>query len=105
WKDPQGVMAVYRLVAQELPETQLALIGAMASDDPEGWDIYTKVRTTAAQDPRIHILTDLNGIGAHEVNAFQRVADVVIQKSIREGFGLTVSEAIWKGTPVVGGNT
>jgi trehalose synthase len=105
WKDPQGVIAAYRLVKEQLPEVQLALVGAMADDDPEGWEIYNAVRADATGDPDIHLLTNLNGVGAHEVNAFQRVADVVVQKSIREGFGLVVSEAVWKGTPVVAGNT
>jgi trehalose synthase len=77
----------------------------MATDDPEGWRIYETVRAAVEGDPDIHVLTNLNGVGAHEVNAFQRVADVAIQKSIREGFGLVVSEAFWKETPVVGGNT
>jgi trehalose synthase len=105
WKDPWGVIKAYRLVKQELPSVQLALIGFMAGDDPQGWGIYNSVRGEAEGDPDIHILTNLNGVGAHEVNAFQRVADVVIQKSVREGFGLVVSEAVWKGTPVVAGNT
>jgi trehalose synthase len=105
WKDPQGVIEAYRLIKKELPQTQLALIGSMAADDPQGWEIYNVIQAEARADPDVHILTNLNGVGAHEVNAFQRVADVVIQKSIREGFGLVVSEAVWKGTPVVGGNT
>ena len=105
WKDPWGVIAAYRLVKQELPTIQLALVGAMAEDDPQGWEIYNSVQAEAKEDPDIHILTNLNGVGAHEVNAFQRVADVVVQKSVREGFGLVVSEAVWKGTPVVAGNT
>ena len=105
WKDPWGVIKAYRLVKEKLPSVQLALIGFMADDDPQGWEIYNSVRAEAEGDPDIHILTNLNGVGAHEVNAFQRVADVVIQKSVREGFGLVVSEAVWKGTPVVAGNT
>ncbi len=105
WKDPQGVIEAYRLVKQDLPQIQLALVGAMAEDDPEGWDVYNSIREVAALDADIHIFTNLTGVGAHEVNSFQRVADVVIQKSIREGFGLVVSEALWKGTPVVAGNT
>jgi trehalose synthase len=105
WKDPWGVIKAYRLVKQELPSIQLALIGFMADDDPQGWEIYNSVRAEAEGDPDIHILTNLNGVGAHEVNAFQRVADVVVQKSVREGFGLVISEAVWKGTPVVAGNT
>jgi trehalose synthase len=77
----------------------------MADDDPEGWEVYNRIRAEADGDADIHVLTNLNGVGAHEVNAFQRVADVAIQKSIREGFGLVVSEAVWKETPVVGGHT
>jgi trehalose synthase len=105
WKDPQGVIDALRIVRRELPQTQLALIGSMAADDPEGWEIYNLIRREVEGDPQIFVLTNLNGVGAHEVNAFQRVADVVVQKSIREGFGLVVSEAVWKGTPVVGGDT
>lgn len=105
WKDPWGVIAAYRLVKRELPETQLALIGVMAEDDPQGWEIYSSLRAEAEGDPDLHLYTNVTGVGAHEVNAFQRVADVVVQKSIREGFGLVVSEAVWKGTPVVAGNT
>jgi trehalose synthase len=105
WKDPQGVINAYRLVKQDLPQIQLALIGAMAEDDPEGWEVYKAIRKEQEKDADLHILTNLTGVGAHEVNCFQRVADVVVQKSIREGFGLVVSEALWKGTPVVAGNT
>ena len=79
---------------------QLALVGSMASDDPEGWDFFNATIAHADGDPDIHILNNFNNVGAIEVNAFQSHADVVIQKSTREGFGLTVSEAIWKGAPV-----
>lgn len=105
WKDPQGVIKAYRLVKQDLPQLQLALIGAMAEDDPEGWEVYNIIREEQKKESDLHIFTNLTGVGAHEVNCFQRVADVVVQKSIREGFGLVVSEALWKGTPVVAGNT
>lgn len=105
WKDPQGVIDAYRLVKQDLPQLQLALIGAMAEDDPEGWQVYDLIRSKQGDDPDLYIFTNLTGVGAHEVNCFQRVADVVVQKSIREGFGLVVSEALWKETPVVAGNT
>ena len=103
WKDPLGVIDAYRLVTAERPDVQLALVGSMASDDPEGWDFYNSTLEHAAGDPDIHILNNFNNVGAIEVNAFQSLADVVIQKSTREGFGLTVSEALWKGRPVVGG--
>jgi trehalose synthase len=105
WKDPQGVIDAYRLIKQDLPQLQLALVGAMAEDDPEGWEVYKVIREKQGKDPDLHIFTNLTGVGAHEVNCFQRVADVVVQKSIREGFGLVVSEALWKGTAVVAGNT
>jgi trehalose synthase len=103
WKDPLGVLAAYRLVREEIPELQLALVGSMALDDPEGWEVYGQVAEHAADDPQIHLYTNLTGVGNVEVNAFQRLSEVVVQKSIREGFGLVVSEALWKGTPVVAG--
>jgi trehalose synthase len=76
----------------------------MASDDPEGWDYFNSTIAHADGDPDIHILNNFNNVGAIEVNAFQAQADVVIQKSTREGFGLTVTEAVWKGRPFIGGN-
>jgi trehalose synthase len=104
WKDPLGVIDAYRVVKEQRPEVQLALVGSMASDDPEGWDFFNATIAHAAGDPDIHILNNFNNVGAIEVNAFQSHADVVIQKSTREGFGLTVSEAIWKARPFIGGN-
>jgi trehalose synthase len=103
WKDPLGVIDAYRLVKQEVPEVQLALVGSMATDDPEGWDFFNATVAHADGDPDIHILNNLNNVGAIEVNAFQSHSDVVMQKSTREGFGLTVTEAIWKGRPFIGG--
>ena len=103
WKDPLGVIDAYLLVREEVGDLQLALVGSMASDDPEGWDVYRQVSEVADQDPLIHIYTNLTGVGNVEVNAFQRLSEVVVQKSIREGFGLVVSESLWKGTPVVAG--
>ncbi len=103
WKDPLGVLAAYRLVREEIPDLQLALVGSMALDDPEGWEVYTQVAEHAADDPLIHLYTNLTGVGNVEVNAFQRLSEVIVQKSIREGFGLVVSEALWKQTPVVAG--
>jgi trehalose synthase len=104
WKDPLGVIDVYRIAKKEFPELQLVLVASMASDDPEGWDWYERTVRRAGEDFDIHILSNLNGVGNVEVNAFQRAARVVIQKSVREGFGLVVSEALWKGRPVVAGN-
>jgi trehalose synthase len=104
WKDPLGVIDAYRLVKAERSDVQLALVGSMASDDPEGWDFYNSTLAHADGDPDIHILNNFNNVGAIEVNAFQSLSEVVVQKSTREGFGLTVSEALWKGRPFIGGN-
>ena len=103
WKDPLGVIDAYRSVKAEHPEVQLALVGSMAHDDPEGWEFYDQTVAYAAGDPDIFILSNLNNVGAVEVNAFQVHSAAVIQKSIREGFGLTVTEALWKARPTVGG--
>jgi trehalose synthase len=103
WKDPLGVIDAYRMVRQTHPEVQLALVGSMAHDDPEGWDYYNRTVAHAAGDPDIFILSNLNNIGSVEVNAFQVHSAAAIQKSIREGFGLTVTEALWKARPTIGG--
>jgi trehalose synthase len=103
WKDPLGVIAAYRLAREEVPGLQLALAGSMALDDPEGWEIHREIQRASLGEPLIHVFTNLTGVGNIEVNAFQRLSQVVVQKSIREGFGLVVSEALWKGTPVVAG--
>jgi trehalose synthase len=86
-----------------VPKVQLALVGSMATDDPEGWDFFHQTFSYADGDQDIKILNNLNNVGAIEVNAFQSQADVVIQKSLREGFGLTVTEALWKGRATVAG--
>src|ERR671916_835031 len=104
WKDPLGVIDAYRIVKERVPDVQLALVGSMASDDPEGWDFFNATLAHADGDPDVHILNNFSNVGAIEVNAFQSLADVVIQKSTREGFGLTVSEALWKGRPFIGGD-
>src|SRR3954463_7337395 len=104
WKDPLGVIDAYRIVKEQLPEVQLALVGSMATDDPEGWDFFNATIAHAEGDPDIHILNNFNNVGSIEVNAFQSQSDVLVQKSTREGFGLTVTEAIWKARPFIGGN-
>jgi trehalose synthase len=101
WKDPLGVIDAYRMVKEQIPEVQLVLIGSMAHDDPEGWDYWYKTVNYADGDRDIFLFSNLTNVGAIEVNAFQSIADVVIQKSIREGFGLVVSEALWKARPLV----
>lgn len=103
WKDPLGVIDAYRAAKEEVPDLQLVLIGSMAHDDPEGWDYWYKTVNYASGDQDIFLFSNLTNVGAIEVNAFQSLADVVIQKSIREGFGLVVAEALWKGRPLVAG--
>jgi len=105
WKDPLGVIAAYRLVRRHVPDLQLALFGAMALDDPEGWEVYRQVMKEKGGDPLIHVHTNLTGVGNFEINALQRTSRVVMQKSIREGFGLVISEALWKNTPIVASDT
>jgi trehalose synthase len=103
WKDPLGVVEIWRRVREQHPDLQLALVGSMATDDPQGWDIYQQVQREARGEDGFYLFTDQMGVTHHEVNALQRVADVVVQKSTREGFGLIVSETLWKGTPIVAG--
>jgi trehalose synthase len=103
FKDPLGVIQAYRLVKKH-HDLQLVLAGGRATDDPEGEMVLEEVRQAAQDDPDIHVL--LLPPDAHlEINALQRAAAIVLQKSLREGFGLTVAEAMWKGKPVIGGCT
>jgi len=104
WKDPLGVIDMYRIVKKEIKDAQLVLIASMVNDDPERWEYYEKTARHAGEDYDIHLLSNLNGVGNLEVNAFQRASDVIIQKSVREGFGLMITEALWKGKPVVAAN-
>jgi trehalose synthase len=105
WKDPWGVIDAYRMVKREQPNVQVALLGVIAAqDDPEAFSIFDSVAQYAGDDPDIHLFTDGRQVAEAEVAAVQTAADVIIQKSLREGFGLSVTEALWKGTPVVGGN-
>src|SRR2546425_8154353 len=102
WKDPLGVIDTYRKAKEEVPDLQLAMVGSLAHDDPEGAEYLERTRVHTLSDPDIFLFTNLDGVKDREVNAFQRVSTVVIQKSLREGFGLVVAEALWKGVPVVG---
>ena len=108
WKDPWGVIDAYRLARNAHPGLQLALLGlSQANDDPEGEQVLNSVRDYAQSDPDIHLFFSPVGLPATNdeiVNALQTHSQVVMQKSIREGFGLTVSEAMWKGKAVIGGN-
>jgi trehalose synthase len=103
WKDPIGVIEAYRLVQEEIPDVQLVLAGSMATDDPEGFHYWELANEARAGDNNVHLLSNIQQIGNVQINAFQRAADVVLQKSLREGFGLTVAEGLWKGRPVIGG--
>ena len=100
WKDPSGVIDVYRKVKEEI-DCQLVLCGSMATDDPEGQEVYDRIHKKVNGDDDIHLIVDAPDI---MVNSIQRAADVILQKSLKEGFALTVSEALWKETPVVGSN-
>ncbi|WP_048149511.1 trehalose synthase [Palaeococcus ferrophilus] len=102
WKGVFDAVEVYRRVKERIPEVQLLLVGVMAHDDPEGWVYFEKTLRNIGEDYDVKVLTNLIGVHAREVNAFQRASTVVLQMSIREGFGLTVTEAMWKGKPVVG---
>ncbi len=100
WKDPLGVIEVFKKV-KEVKDVRLILCGSMASDDPEGYRIYEEVKKKAKkliENGDVILITSENNI---LVNVLQRVSSIIIQKSTREGFGLTVTEALWKGTPVV----
>jgi trehalose synthase len=103
FKDPVGVVRAYRMAKAFGPPLQLVLAGGTASDDPEGEEVMAEVTSAAQDDPDIHVL--LLPPDAHRtINAIQRLSTIVLQKSIKEGFGLTVTEALWKGKPVIGGD-
>ena len=103
WKNPWQVIDVYRLVKQQLPSVQVAYVGAMeAADDIHAMEILKDIQAKADGDPDIHLLYDPAVIKHPEVNAFQRYSSVILQRSIREGFGLTATEAMWKYQPVIG---
>ena len=101
WKNPLGVIDTFRKVREKVEDVQLVLIGSFAHDDPEGAEWYEKTVKYAESSKDVHILTNLDGVGDVEVNAFQRSFSVALQLSIKEGFGLTVSESLWKEVPVV----
>lgn len=104
FKDPVGVIEAFRLAREFIPGLQLVLAGGTASDDPEGQAVYCEAESAANGDSDIHLL--LLPPDAHRtINALQCSADIVLQKSLREGFGLTATEAMWKGKPVIGGDT
>jgi len=101
WKDFCGVIDIYDLLRKDFPELQLVLAGGGAGDDPEAWLCYQRTMAYAEGKGDIRILWGQNGVGSPQLNALWQAASVVVQKSIREGFGLVVAEALWKGCPVV----
>lgn len=100
WKDPLGVIDCFRRLKPDNPDLQLAMLGNFADDDPEGLVMYDRVVVAAQGTPDVHIILGLTDL----VGPFQQMSTVVLQKSLREGFGLTATEALWKGTPVIAGN-
>jgi len=109
WKDPLGVIETYRLAKKKIPDLQLALVGFfLARDDPEAERIYKRAKKKTEKDPDIFLFANREILGSLKVhvfvNAIQVASDIILQKSIRESFGLTVSEAMWKEKPVIGGN-
>lgn len=104
FKDPLGVIQAYKMAKKFIPTLQLVLAGGGATDDPESEIVLSEVREAVANDPDIHVLL-LPGDAHRTINALQRAADIVLQKSLKEGFGLTVTEAMWKKKPVIGGDT
>lgn len=109
WKDPLGVIQAYYYAKNDIPGLQLALVGIIeAQDDPEAIEIFEHVKKHAIGDPDIFLFSDPKALGSVSnemlVNAVQTASDVVVQKSLKEGFGLTVTEAMWKGKAVVAGN-
>lgn len=104
FKDPLGVIQAFKIVKKYVPAAQLVLAGGGATDDPEGAQVLEEVQESAAGESDIHVLL-LPPDSHRTINALQRASDIVLQKSVKEGFGLTVTEAMWKGKPVIGGDT
>lgn len=108
WKDPLGVIKAYYLAKNKIPDLQLALVGLiLAQDDPEAIKIFEKVKKHAKGDPDIFLFSDIKKLNIENdvlINAFQIASDAILQKSMKEGFGLTITEAMWKEKPVIGGN-
>lgn len=100
WKDPEGMIKIFKIIKRKV-DCQLILAGSMATDDPEGQEIFENLEKLVEQEKDIHLVINASDI---LINALQRVSSVVVQKSLKEGFAITVSEALWKGTPVVTSN-
>lgn len=103
-RDPIGVIDIYRLVSREIPDVQLVLITFISSNDPNAWKFYEKTLRYSGEDYNIHVLTNMNGAGSIEGNAFQRAANIILKRSLTDNFGVVVMEGIWKEKPVVASN-
>jgi len=102
WHDPVGLIEAYQAIKGDVPGLQLVLIASMVSEDPEVGAYYQRVAQYCQQDPDLFVLSSLNNVGNIEMNAFQRASNIVVQKSLRKGFALWLSEALWKERPVIG---
>jgi trehalose synthase len=105
WKDPLGLIKCYFLAKDAIPDLQLVIISSLTLDDPETFSTLHLVDAEASKDVDIHVYTNIDGVGDLEVNAFQRTCTLGIRKSLREGFGLSIAEMLWKGKPVLGSHT
>jgi trehalose synthase len=103
WKDPHATIEAFAIAKEELPELQLVLAGTLDPADADGWRAAKEVSDYAGAQPDLHLLTSYEGVGNLELGGLQRLARVALLRSLREGFGLAASEALWKGTPVIGG--
>lgn len=101
WKDPHAAIDAVAAARQDVPELQLVLAGALAGDTPDDWRVVKEMTDYAGDRPGVVVLTSYSGLGPLEVNALQRISRLELQSSLREGFGLAASEALWKGTPVI----
>lgn len=102
WKNPWEAVDIYRMAKRHVPDLQLSIAGVFAAeDDPEAPRVFAAVRDYAGNDPDVHLLTNPEHVGPLQINALQSTSDVILQRSTREGFGLTVTEAMWKGRPVI----
>jgi trehalose synthase len=97
WKDPEGMVKIFKIIRKKI-DCQLILVGSMATDDPEGQVVFEKLEKIVEKEQDIHLIMNAPDI---VINAIQRASSVVVQKSLKEGFAITVSEALWKKTPVV----
>lgn len=105
WKDPEGVIKAYKIAKKKVQGLQLVLVGAMANDDPEGWKIFKELKKMAKGDKDIHLIINTTERNDLTYNSLQRQSDIIVQKSTKEGFGLVVTEAMWKEKAVIGGDT